>query len=236
VRAPVAIALAVAFSVTATSPGGDGGGGVFITVPSAHAEPKILDRPIRYDAERIALTKLYRERHQGDVPADIVSITPKLIVLHYTAGSSLEGTWNYFNRNKMEQARAKLASAGDLNVSAHFLIDRDGTIVRLMPETSMARHTIGLNHLAIGVENVGDGRKYPLTPAQVEANAWLIRDLAKRFPITHVIGHLESERMRKHPYWRELDPKYGNRKPDPGAAFMTAVRAEIADLGLAGPP
>jgi len=54
-----------------------------------------------------------------------------------------------------------------LNVSAHFLVDRDGTIYQLMPETRMARHAIGVNHLAIGVENVGDERKWPLTEAQM---------------------------------------------------------------------
>ena len=32
-------------------------------------------------------------------------------------------------------------------------VDRDGTICRLMPETWMARHVIGLNYSAIGIEN-----------------------------------------------------------------------------------
>ena len=119
---------------------------------------------------------------------------------------------------------------------AHFVVDRDGTIYRLAPETWMGRHTIGLNHIAIGVENVGDGARYPLTRAQVEANARLVRYLAGKHAITHVIGHHESARMEGHAYWRELDPKYRNRKPDPGKAFMRKVRARIADLGLHGAP
>jgi hypothetical protein len=215
---------------------------LFFLPALAHAEPKIVDRPITYGPERIKLTQDYRRRHQGDVPPaqpgipEGVAISPRLIVLHYTAGNSLDGTWRYFDRPKIEAARAKLADAGALNVSAHFIVDRDGTIVRIVPETWMARHTIGLNHVAIGVENVGDGKKWPLTEAQVEANAWLVRHLAGRFPITHVIGHLESERFRKHPYWRELDPKYGNQKPDPGAAFMAKVRARLSDLRLAPLP
>jgi N-acetylmuramoyl-L-alanine amidase len=105
-----------------------------------------------------------------------------------------------------------------------------------MPETRMARHCIGLNHLAIGVENVGDGDRYPLTEAQVAANAALVRYLAARHPITHLIGHHESRAMEDHPYFLERDDAYRNRKPDPGAAFMREVRARVADLDLAGPP
>ena len=43
----------------------------------------------------------------------------------------------------------------------------------------MARHCIGLNHVAIGIENVGDGEKLPLTPAQVQADAALVRATAR---------------------------------------------------------
>jgi len=183
----------------------------------------------------VRLTIEYRRRHQDPKAADI-EISPKVIVLHYTAGGSADGTFKYFSGNHMEAARPQLAAASDLNVSAHFLVDRDGTIYRLMPETRMARHCIGLNHLAIGIENVGDGKKWPLTAAQVEADARLVRFLAGRFPITHLIGHSEAQRFEGHPYFLERDPKYRTDKPDPGAAFMTAVRARVADLGLKGPP
>ena len=49
-------------------------------------------------------------------------------------------------------------------------MDRDGAVYRLMPETWMARHTIGLNRVAIGIENVG-GPRWPLTPEQLRADA-----------------------------------------------------------------
>ena len=48
--------------------------------------------------------------------------------------------------------------------------DTDGTIYRLMPEDRVGRHAIGLNHVSIGVENVGDGKRWPMTAAQVAAN------------------------------------------------------------------
>nr|WP_293273194.1 peptidoglycan recognition family protein [Nannocystis sp.] len=159
------------------------------------------------------------------------------MVLHFTGGGSLDGTWRYFDRPSVERGRTIIAKAGDLNVSAHFLVDRDGTIVRLMPETWMARHVVGLNHLAIGVENVGDNGRFPLTAAQRAANVALVRHLVARFPgITHLIGHHEYLAFEAHPYFQEREPDYRTRKGDPGPAFMQAVRAELQDLPLAGPP
>jgi N-acetylmuramoyl-L-alanine amidase len=201
----------------------------------AAPEPLVVDWPISFDAERERLTVAYRQLHQ-DPSIDHVDIEPRMVVVHYTAGSSATATWRYFDRTRIEAGRKTLRGGGELNVSAHFLVDRDGTIFRLLPETRMARHAIGLNHLAIGIENVGDGDAYPLTSAQVAANAALIRTLARRFPLTHLIGHHESRRFEGHPYWLELVAGYRNRKPDPGAAFMARLRAELSDLALAGPP
>ncbi|HMF91805.1 MAG TPA: peptidoglycan recognition family protein [Candidatus Angelobacter sp.] len=196
---------------------------------------RIRDKFINFDQERIQLTAAYRRAHQ-DPHADGVIIQPRMIVLHWTGISSLQSAWNYFNRTRAETARAELAAAGEVNVSAHFLVDRDGTIYRLMPETWMARHCIGLNHVALGIENVGDGEKLPLTPAQVQADAALVRYLAVKYPITYLIGHMEYRRMEGTPLFLELDPKYRNTKPDPGAGFMQKVRALVADLKLQGPP
>lgn len=196
---------------------------------------RIKSKPINFDQERIDLTLAYRRRHQDPAAKDVV-IQPQMIILHWTGISTFAATWNYFNRKRAEAAREDLAAAGDVNVSAHFLVDRDGAIYRLMPETWMARHCIGLNHLAIGIENVGDGGKLPLTQAQVEADAALVRYLTQKYPIKYLIGHLEYRRMEKTPLFLELDPKYRNTKPDPGAAFMKTVRAKVADLKLQGPP
>ncbi len=194
---------------------------------------KIIDKPIPFDDERVRLTLAYRRQH-SDPDAQDITIEPRVIVLHYTAGGSAKGTFEYFSGNHMEAGRVQLAAAGDVNVSAHFLVDRDGTIYRLMPETRMARHCIGLNHIAIGIENVGDEHRWPLTDAQVEADARLVRHLAAQYPITHLIGHSEAARLEGKIYFQERDPRYRNSKPDPGEAFMARVRAEVADLGLKG--
>lgn len=139
---------------------------------SPAAMPVIIDRPIRYDAARVKLTLDYRHVHQDPAIRD-TSITPRMIVLHYTGGNSFQATWGYFNHLEAEASRKGMVRAGAVNVSAHYIVDQDGTIYRLLPETTMARHAIGLNHIAIGVENVGDGKRYPLTDAQVAANAAL---------------------------------------------------------------
>lgn len=196
---------------------------------------KIIDKPIPFDDERVRLTLAYRRQH-SDPDARDITIEPRVIVLHYTAGGTARGTFEYFSGNHMEAGRPQLAAAGDVNVSSHFLVDRDGTIYRLMPETRFARHCIGLNHIAIGIENVGDEHRWPLTDAQVEADARLVRHLAAQFPITHLVGHSEAARLEGKIYFQERDPRYRNSKPDPGERFMKLVRARLTDLKLQGPP
>jgi len=195
----------------------------------------IEDRPIPYGEERAELTRAYLDAHYGPETANI-EMVPRVIVLHWTAGGSAKGAWNTFQPERLP-GRPDIAAAGAVNVSAHFIVDRDGAVWRLLPETRVARHVIGLNHLAIGVENVGDGSRWPMTDAQVKANAALVRELVARHPtITHLIGHHEYRGMEGHPYFAEKDPTYRTAKIDPGDAFMSAVRSATADLGLEGPP
>jgi N-acetylmuramoyl-L-alanine amidase len=192
----------------------------------------VVDAPMKWSAERERLTLEYRRRH-NDPDATTVDIEPRVIVLHYTSGNSAKGTRDYFDNLKVEASRPELVRAGAVNVSSHYVVDRDGTIYKLQPETRFARHCIGLNHISIGVENVG-GADNPLTEAQATANAALVRDLARRFPITHLLGHYEVMKFEQHPYYLERDPKYRNKKPDPGAAFMKQVRAQLTDVKLQG--
>jgi hypothetical protein len=223
----MAIAAAMCLAPRAQQPDA-----AFVTLPGGF---RIVSKPINFDRERIELTIAYRRLHQDPAAHDVI-IQPKMIILHWTGIPSFTSTWNYFNRTRAEAERPELAAAGEVNVSAQFLVDRDGTIYRLMPENWMARHCIGLNHVAIGVENVGDGEKFPLTQAQVKANAALVRYLAAQYHITHLIGHMEYRRMESTQLFLEIDPKYRNTKPDPGAEFMRQVRAMVADLKLQGPP
>lgn len=195
----------------------------------------IVDWPIVWTAERERLMLAYRRQHSDPAATDIV-IAPRLIVLHYTAGNSAKHTHAYFERTRLEAARAALRKGGEVNVAAHFLVDRDGTIYRLLPETRMGRHAIGVNHVAIGVENVGDDDRWPLTDAQIAANVALVRDLASRHPIELVVGHHEVRALEGTPWFVERVRGYRNAKGDPGARFMAAVRAQLGDSPVAAPP
>ena len=198
---------------------------------------KIHDRPISFSADRVSATRQYIADHYGKNPEDI-SIEPQIIVLHWTAIDGFDECFATFDREKLGGSRSGLAAAGDVNVSIQFLVDRDGTVYRLMPETWMARHCIGLNYSAIGVENVGGGGGADnLTDEQIAANIRLVRYLVRRYPtIRYLIGHMEYQRFEGHPLWLELDENYRTEKIDPGERFMTAVRDAVADLGLEGPP
>ena len=208
---------------------------VVIVAPDATATAvAIVDAPMAWSAERERLTLAYRRAH-SDANATDLTIAPQVIVLHYTGGGSAKATRDYFDTPTIEASRAQLARAGKVNVSAHFVVDRDGTIYQLQPVTRFARHCIGLNHIAIGIENAGDEAKYPLTEAQVAADAALIRDLASQHKITHLLGHHEVMGMRDSALYVERDPKYKNDKGDPGKAFMAKVRERVADLKLSGP-
>ena len=153
-------------------------------------------------------------------------LTPKMVVLHWTGVPSTHSTWNTFASATLG-GRRDIRGAGSVNVSAHFLVDQDGAIYRLLPEDAFARHCIGFNHISIGVENVGGTKGQPLTEAQVDANVRLIQDLQTRYSIDLVIGHHESGDFEGHPYFVEQDPSYRSIKQDPGTDFMEAVRIEL---------
>jgi N-acetyl-anhydromuramyl-L-alanine amidase AmpD len=196
-----------------------------------HEEKIVINKKyISYNARRKELSLEYLKTRHGLIQSSPV-ITPRMIVLHYTGGGTFESNFNYFNQTEIEAARENNRKQSKLNVSAHFLIDRDGSIYQLMDDTSFARHTIGLNYCAIGIENVGN-EKNPLTKEQVAANVQLIRHLCKKHRIEYLIGHSEYTKFRNTPLWKETDPNYINNKADPGDNFLKQVRDQIKDLNL----
>lgn len=202
-------------------------------------EPDIVDHRIPYTEERARLTSAYLAYRSGIEPSGDVwtdaTIVPRVVVVHHTAGPSAESAFNTFSPEA--DRRPGLKPHQKLNVSTQFVVERDGTIYRLYDETLAGRHTIGLNHLSIGIENVGGIKGYELTDAQVEANVALIKYLKAKYPtITHVIGHHEYRSFESHPYWAERDPNYRTVKIDPGEEFMSKVRKGIDSLAIAGPP
>ncbi|WP_353661663.1 peptidoglycan recognition family protein [Hydrogenimonas sp. SS33] len=187
----------------------------------------IVDKPILFGPQRIVLTQQYIKKHYG-IDAKTIEIDPRMIVIHYTALPTLESSWRAFYPETLPRSRRDIADASALNVSAHYLVDRDGTIYRLMPDNWMARHVIGLNLCAIGIENVGSD---DLTPAQLDADRRLVAYLLRKYPrIRYLIGHYEYRTFEGSPLWLEKDAGYRTRKEDPGRAFMQRLRAYFPNL------
>jgi len=199
---------------------------------------KIIDKPIDFGQERISMTREYIKSHYGMDVIDI-EITPKIILLHWTAEMDLDKSFKRLQPQRLLTDRKDIAKASLLNVSSQFLVARDGTIYRLMPENWMARHVIGLNYSSIGVENVGGkgNTTDDLTPEQVQANIDLVYYLKAKYPsIEYLVGHHEYRQMEQTSLWLEKDKGYRTVKNDPGDIFVNKVHSKTECLGLKRAP
>ncbi|WP_405396928.1 N-acetylmuramoyl-L-alanine amidase [Maribacter sp. Asnod2-G09] len=189
----------------------------------------IVEHPITFNEERKILTLEYLQNRYG-LEQDSPKIEPKMIVLHWTVIPTFEKSFEAFDPVTLPNWRPDIKNVSGLNVSSQFMVDRDGTIYQLLPETTMARHVIGLNHCAIGVENVGGTEELPLTKAQFKSNIWLVKYLKDKYDIDYLIGHYEYTLFEDHPLWLEIDEGYRTVKTDPGPEFMANVRKAVKNL------
>ncbi|WP_350291936.1 peptidoglycan recognition family protein [uncultured Croceitalea sp.] len=196
---------------------------LLLIVSSCSVTHKIINKPIKFDAQRIELTKEYLKERYG-LEKNTIEIIPKIIVLHWTAIPTFKGSYDAFYNSTLPSWRPDIENVSGLNVSTHFLVDKDGSIYSLMPENYMGRHVIGLNHCAIGIENVGGTKGSPLTAKQLKANIQLVKYLARKYNIDFLIGHYEYTNFEEHPLWLEVDKGYRTAKMDPGKDFMIKVR------------
>lgn len=194
------------------------------------SQKRIIDKPILFDEERKALTLEYLSNRYG-LEQEEPSIEPKMIVLHWTVIPTFDKSFATFKPSILP-GRPDLQSAGALNVSSQFMVDRDGTIYQLLPDTTMARHVIGLNHCAIGVENIGGTDDLPLTKEQLQSNIWLVKYLKEKYDIEYLIGHYEYTLFEGHELWLEKDDGYRTEKDDPGSDFMMKVRLATEKLNF----
>ena len=98
----------------------------------------------------------------------------------------------------------------------HYMIDRNGTLVRSVPEDQIAHHVFGHSARSIAIELINDGDgSDPFPEAQLQAVTALIKDIAKR-------RGLSREAVKRH---SDLDlgvmpcERSKRRKVDPGPAF-----------------
>lgn len=122
-----------------------------------------------------------------------------MIVLHSTETPSLSVTANCFIAEK------------ERNVSAHYVVDRDGKIYQFVPENRAAHHAgkakwrlvtgqevTDINSRSIGIEfQRGPGQTY--TPAQIKAGLELTKSISQRYniPPQHVVAHSDVAPSRK---------------------------------------
>jgi N-acetylmuramoyl-L-alanine amidase len=127
-----------------------------------------------------------------------------MLVLHYTG---------------MQSAEAALDRLCDpaARVSSHYVVDEDGAVWRLVPESRRAFHAglscwqgeRELNFVSIGIEIVNPGHEWgyrPFPDAQMDAVEGLCAEILSRHPIPpcRIVGH------------SDIAPE---RKTDPGELF-----------------
>ncbi len=138
----------------------------------------------------------------GERPGGAASIN--VLMLHYTGMQSAQAA--------IERLRDPAAQ-----VSSHYVVDEDGSVVRLVQEHLRAQHAglsywrgvRGLNDTSIGIEIVNPGHEWgyrPFPPAQMAAVRDLCLAIMSRhaIPARNVVGH------------SDVAP---NRKQDPGELF-----------------
>ncbi len=130
-----------------------------------------------------------------------VGATVELVVLHYTAMAGCE------------EAAERLCDP-ECEVSAHYLIARDGTLYRLVDEGKRAWHAgagawagrDGVNARSIGIELDNDGASPFEEPLMTTLEA-LLSDILERheLPEKAVIGHSDMAPDRKQDPGRRFD-------------------------------
>jgi N-acetylmuramoyl-L-alanine amidase len=197
---------------------------------SANYDPLATFRPI-FNEKRLSLTASYCRSHYGSESTELCD--PQMIVVHYTAFADRDESFRFFTPPRLDKKlRRDIAGGGEVNVSAHYLVDRDGTMLQMAPDNVICRHIIGFNRTAIGIENVGRTAA-DLTDAQASATADLISRLVARHPsITYLIGHHEYRKTDLPHYrlFRDDDRSYRfTPKVDPGPVFMARVRSLLRE-------
>lgn len=152
---------------------------------------------------------------------------PYILLLHYTDTQDLAETYTYLKDKERD-------------VSAHYVIDIDGTIHQLVDENMRAHHAgksfwegeTDINSVSIGIEIQNPGHTYghrPFPQVQMGAVRELSRDIIARHKILphHVLGHSDVAPGRKEdpghlfPWeWLAIE----------GVGVFPSVRPDAADI------
>ena len=152
---------------------------------------------------------------------------PRQIVEHVAVASTVAQVIHSFAPDRPDPEFHELP-----NTCSHFVVSGQGRVVQLVPLGIRCRHTVGLNHVAIGIEHTGyrDGDVLG-NHHQMRASVRLTKWLRCRYGIAigDVIGHNESLSSRFH---RELVPSMKNQTHgDFRHASMRRYRKALHDAG-----
>lgn len=165
-------------------------------------------------------------------PRKLGIIAPDIVVLHYTA---------------MSCAASALETLCDpeKEVSAHYLIARDGQVTQLVDESARAWHSGAgcwggcddINSRSIGIELDNDGFT-PFSAPLMDTLEVLLADILKRWSISkhHVIAHSDLAPQRKIDPgrrfdWRRLHLSGLSIWPDATTALTRPLADSLGALG-----
>jgi beta-N-acetylhexosaminidase len=166
-----------------------------LIVAATAGPPAIQERHIPMPAKRKREMRAYSKRHYGKAR---LKLEPKVIVEHIAVAPTAESVINTFAPDHPDPELHELP-----NVCSHYLIGENGKILELISPRIRCRHTVGLNHVAIGIEHVGytDGdvlHNRQRLRASLRLTAYL--RCTYGIAVRNVIGHSES---LSSPYHRE---------------------------------
>lgn len=104
---------------------------------------------------------------------------------------------------------ALLAVFAHYRVASHYVIDRNGTVFRLVDEKNIAHHAgksrmsdgrEGVNAFSVGIELINGEEDRPTVP-QYDSLALLVTDICGRYKIEHILGHKDIAPSRKSDPW-----------------------------------
>jgi N-acetylmuramoyl-L-alanine amidase len=165
-------------------------------------------------------------------------MSPSLVILH--------GTWTKDSDQSLAFLTDPDPNRPGGRVSAHYFIDTDGCVYRIVEESMRAWHAgasqwrgiADVNSASIGIELQNDGQA-AYTMAQIEALIPLLRDITTRHGISpeNILAHSDVAPARKddpgpHFPWRELaEAGIGVWPNDDNADAIGDLRAGLLEWG-----
>jgi N-acetylmuramoyl-L-alanine amidase len=200
---------------------------------------EINDKPIEFEALRTKLTQEYLKKHYGRSlkSIDFAPNSLKMLIVHRSTTADLASFFESVRKSILPGTQEfEDDENADVNMSTHYVIDRDGAVYSLMKDFQIARHSIGLDRCAIGITVIGTATD-ELSDKQAIGTAMLVRYLKSKYgELTWLVGDGETSGFQNSAFWEERLPFTTDETRDPGAPFMSKLRGFVTDLGLKSSP